>query len=44
MAMGVGRELNYRSGFLWQLMQRCPSIVTGLRRAGFTVAGLSAAS
>ncbi|HXD34881.1 MAG TPA: glucoamylase family protein [Pyrinomonadaceae bacterium] len=26
---------NYRSGFLWQLMRRCPYIVTGLRRAGF---------
>lgn len=27
---------NYRSGFLWRLMRRCPYIVTGLRRAGFT--------
>lgn len=26
---------NYRSGFLWRLMQRCPYLVTGLRRAGF---------
>ena len=26
---------NYRSGFLWKLMQRCPYIATGLRRAGF---------
>jgi hypothetical protein len=26
---------NYRSGFLWRLMRRCPYIVTGLRRAGF---------
>ena len=27
---------NYRSGFLWRLMRRCPTIQTGLRRAGFT--------
>src|ERR1051326_6070292 len=27
---------NYRSEMLWQLMQRCPYLVTGLRRAGFT--------
>ena len=27
---------NYRSGFLWELMKRCPYLVTGLRRAGFT--------
>jgi len=27
---------NYRSGFLWSLMKRCPYLVTGLRRAGFT--------
>ncbi|PYS90263.1 MAG: hypothetical protein DMF64_15380 [Acidobacteria bacterium] len=27
---------NYRSGFLWRLMRRCPYIITGLRRAGFT--------
>jgi hypothetical protein len=26
---------NYRSGFLWQLMRRCPYIIKGLRRAGF---------
>lgn len=26
---------NYRSGFLWQLMRRCPYIIEGLRRAGF---------
>jgi len=26
---------NYRTGLLWRLMQRCPHIVTGLRRAGF---------
>ena len=26
---------NYRSGFLWELMRRCPYIVKGLRRAGF---------
>jgi hypothetical protein len=27
---------NYRTGLLWQLMRRCPYVVTGLRRAGFT--------
>ena len=27
---------NYRTGLLWQLMKKCPYIVTGLRRAGFT--------
>ena len=27
---------NYRTGLLWRLMRRCPYIVTGLRRAGFT--------
>ena len=27
---------NYRSGFLWRLMRRCPYIITGLRRAGFS--------
>jgi hypothetical protein len=27
---------NYRSGLLWQLTRRCPYLVTGLRRAGFT--------
>jgi len=26
---------NYRSGFLWQQMRRCPYISDGLRRAGF---------
>jgi hypothetical protein len=26
---------NHLSGFLWQLMRRCPYIVAGLRRAGF---------
>jgi hypothetical protein len=26
---------NYRTGFIWRLMQRCPFIVSGLRRAGF---------
>jgi len=26
---------NYRSGFFWRLMRRCPYLVTGLRRAGF---------
>lgn len=27
---------NYRTGLIWSLMRRCPSIVAGLRRAGFT--------
>ena len=27
---------NYRTGMLWQLMRRCPHIVRGLGRAGFT--------
>jgi hypothetical protein len=27
---------NYRSGFLWRLMRRCPYIIEGLRRAGFS--------
>jgi hypothetical protein len=27
---------NYRSGLIWRLMRRCPYVVTGLRRAGFT--------
>jgi hypothetical protein len=27
---------NYRTGFLWRLMKKCPYIVTGLRRAGFS--------
>ena len=26
---------NYRSGFLWKVMQRCEPMVRGLRRAGF---------
>jgi hypothetical protein len=26
---------NYRTGLLWQLMRRCPYILSGLRRAGF---------
>jgi hypothetical protein len=26
---------NYRSGLLWNIMRRCPPLVTGLRRAGF---------
>lgn len=32
---------NYRSGLLWRLMQRCPYLVTGLRRAGFANGWLS---
>lgn len=27
---------NYRSGFLWELMRRCPYLVLGLRQAGFS--------
>jgi hypothetical protein len=27
---------NYRSGMIWRLMRRCPYIVNGLRRAGFS--------
>jgi hypothetical protein len=26
---------NYRTGFFWELMKRCPYIIDGLRRAGF---------
>ena len=33
---------NHRSDFIWALMRRCPSIVTGLRRAGFTGGWLQA--
>ena len=32
---------NYRSGFLWSLMRRCPYLVTGLGRAGFSNGWLS---
>jgi hypothetical protein len=27
---------NYRTGLLWNILRRCPTVVTGLRRAGFT--------
>ncbi len=27
---------NYRSGLIWNLMKKCPYIIVGLRRAGFT--------
>lgn len=27
---------NYRTGLIWRLMRRCPHIVNGLRRAGFS--------
>ena len=27
---------NYRTELLWKIMQRCPSVVAGLRKAGFT--------
>ncbi len=32
---------NYRTGLLWKLMQNCPYINTGLRRAGFSGGWLS---
>ncbi len=32
---------NHRSGLVWQLTRRCPSIVAGLRAAGFTGGWLS---
>jgi hypothetical protein len=32
---------NYRTGFAWNLMKRCPHIREGLRRAGFTGGWLS---
>jgi hypothetical protein len=32
---------NHRSGLLWARMKRCPYLVTGLRRAGFTNGWLS---
>jgi hypothetical protein len=32
---------NYRSGFLWRLMRRCPYFVEGLRRSGFSGGWLS---
>jgi hypothetical protein len=33
---------NYRSGLIWQLMQGCPWIVSGLQRAGFSGGWLAA--
>ena len=27
---------NYRTGLLWNTMRRCPPVVAGLRRAGFS--------
>ena len=27
---------NYRTGLIWNIIRRCPAIVAGLRRAGFT--------
>jgi hypothetical protein len=27
---------NYRTGLIWDVMRRCPYVVAGLRRAGFT--------
>jgi len=35
---------NYRGGFIWRLMRRCPFIAGGLRRAGFRNGWLSDAS
>jgi hypothetical protein len=32
---------NYRSGLIWQLLRRCPYVVQGLRRAGFSGGWLS---
>jgi hypothetical protein len=32
---------NYRTGLIWDVMRRCPYIVAGLRRAGFTGGWLS---
>ena len=34
---------NYRSGLVWRLMRRCPHVVTGLRRAGFSGGWLGSA-
>jgi hypothetical protein len=31
---------NYRSGLLWRLLRQCPYLVSGLRRAGFSVGWL----
>ncbi|MEO6463053.1 MAG: glucoamylase family protein, partial [Candidatus Eisenbacteria bacterium] len=27
---------NHRTGLLWELMKKCPHVVEGLRKAGFT--------
>jgi hypothetical protein len=27
---------NYRTGLIWQIMRKCPYVIDGLRRAGFT--------
>ena len=27
---------NYRSGLIWDIMRRCPALLAGLGRAGFT--------
>jgi len=27
---------NYRTELLWNIMRRCPAVVAGLRRAGFS--------
>jgi hypothetical protein len=33
---------NYRTGFVWNLMKRCSSILNGLRKAGFRGGWVSA--
>ena len=27
---------NYKSGLIWDIMKRCPHIINGLQRAGFS--------
>lgn len=27
---------NYNSGLIWNLIKKCPYIITGLKKAGFT--------
>ncbi|MEO9021086.1 MAG: glucoamylase family protein, partial [Ginsengibacter sp.] len=27
---------NYKSGLIWDIMKKCPPIINGLRRAGFS--------
>ena len=35
---------NYRTGLLWNIMRRCPAVVAGLRRAGFSGGWLGSVS